>query len=229
MYSSAAQHLTRQAALLVFQESQHITSYHVLHFTQPPANCSSSILASPSTRAHYIPPQSLLSLSPVVNQSDATSSSSSVLSQSLCTSSVSRMSFDCPSTSDPYHPHTGRDKCTECGSYSQAQHTLHQLHRVCLLNTHRAHEQEKQRCHSRNRERLYAKSQIQFCCNSSSSAVQNSSPYVVRSQSCPSLVQMQSFIGTSRRREDESRLTLLKHDVETDVGVVNGGESKEAK
>ena len=119
VYSAAIQHLTREAALLVYTESQFVTEYHChLHRSHPP-DCSPSIYSSASTsrRAHFEPHQYLRSPYNDLTQScsgtpaDFTLSSSSDVSVSTLsstgTSSVATQSADF--STDPYHPHVCAD------------------------------------------------------------------------------------------------------------------------
>jgi hypothetical protein len=69
VYVAAVQYLTREAADFVYEESQYMMEYDVVHYQSLPSGCSASLSASSSTRAYYQPHPSYLSAHAVQTQS----------------------------------------------------------------------------------------------------------------------------------------------------------------
>ena len=125
VYTTAAEHLTREAAERVYTESLFLTDYDVVLFERLPSDCSSAVSANNSARVNYIPHASFLG-TPVVdfqytsgatmvsdgyisgaNVVDNTSESGTTLVQPRCTNGAT----------DAYRPHSCLDLPDEGSVY----------------------------------------------------------------------------------------------------------------
>ena len=129
VYTAAARHLTRDAAELVYSESQFISNYTVFYFEQLPPGCSTALSAPSAARVNYYYLYSAAeSRQPTVNI-QSSSSELVVQMQSTCSqstadlqsngseSTVEAQSISSESTVDPYHPHSFHDLPNVGGAY----------------------------------------------------------------------------------------------------------------
>lgn len=108
VYTAAVEHLTREAAALVYTESQYMTEYHCHLFRRPPLGCTPSVYSSEtrSSRAHFVPHQYLSGLHTELIQSSE-NTSSVFMSSSSSTDQVPTQSS--VMSTDLYHPHACAD------------------------------------------------------------------------------------------------------------------------